>query len=304
MGFFGKDKNHSEEDIKSSDSASKNESTGIKNQKEEKIVKPTDDIKKQLKEQEEILSKRYGKAENPEKIPISNQGSKTIKLEDIIMDFKNDINTLNNRIEILHISIEEMKKSTKLAADNKNFELIKIEGVLGKIESLIEKNNTNQSKELDTKLLPVFEVLNELQKMVNNLKETTDNVKTQLEFSQSVNTVSSEVSEDVSKEAEKIADTKDKYHIVEMFIESGNIKFRISNTSTPFYIHQVEESNTLIINDKNYHTANIDSIERCFRIEGERTGKYENIEPAKCYYNKQLNDWTLTNKGKIKGVSS
>jgi hypothetical protein len=93
---------------------------------------------------------------------------------------------------------------------------------------------------------------------------------------------------------------KPKTYLVEYFVDNGEIKFKETNSGTPFYMDQYEDRAELTVNESSYAPSNYsESIQKCFKVNGEMSGKYRNKKPALCSYDGNLNIWNLIQMGEL-----
>lgn len=92
-----------------------------------------------------------------------------------------------------------------------------------------------------------------------------------------------------------------KYFNVEYFVENGAIKFRETDSGTPFYIQQFRDRSELTIKEKSYTSTYSESIEKCFKIHGAISGNYKNIKPGFCEFETNSNTWIFLSMGELEG---
>ncbi len=100
----------------------------------------------------------------------------------------------------------------------------------------------------------------------------------------------------------QVEEDKGQFFNVEYFVESGLIKFRQTNTSTPFYIQKFKDKSLLTINETVYASTYSESIEKCFKVRGRMTGQYRNITPGNCKYDEFTKTWKLENTGEVESI--
>jgi hypothetical protein len=102
------------------------------------------------------------------------------------------------------------------------------------------------------------------------------------------------------KQADKEIPGKPKTFLVEYFVDNGEIKFKETNSGTPFYMDVYEDRSELTVNESTYAPSNYsESIQKCFRVNGDMSGKYRNKIPALCSFDSNLNVWNLIQMGEL-----
>lgn len=97
--------------------------------------------------------------------------------------------------------------------------------------------------------------------------------------------------------SETVTEAKSKIYIVEYFVDDGTIKFKETNSGSPFYIESFEDRDELTINESSYASDTYaESIKKCFNVRGDMTGRYKNVKPALCSKDGDLT-WKLEDKG-------
>ncbi|RPI17280.1 MAG: hypothetical protein EHM58_09825 [Ignavibacteriae bacterium] len=104
----------------------------------------------------------------------------------------------------------------------------------------------------------------------------------------------------ISKQHETETLGKPKTYLVEYFVDNGEIKFKETNSGTPFYMDQYDDRAELTVNESTYAPSNYsESIQKCFKVNGEMSGKYRNKRPALCSFDGNLNTWNLIQMGEL-----
>lgn len=120
----------------------------------------------------------------------------------------------------------------------------------------------------------------------------------------------SSISESIKKnEPEKIPDddtdikVKHKSFLVEYYVDNGEIKFKETNSGTPFYMDKFDDRSELTVNESSYAPSNYsESIQKCFKVNGSMSGKYRNKKPALCSFDENSGTWNLIQTGELDGI--
>lgn len=147
-------------------------------------------------------------------------------------------------------------------------------------------------KEMETKI----------QELKTKLEEITIKINAENELNTSLQTEQSIKEIEVNKLIEdKIEEDVGKYYNVEYFVEGGVIKFRETDSGSPFYMQQFKNRSELSLDEKAFATTYSESIEKCFNVKGNKSGNYKNINPGKCEFDSYLSIWKLLEKGDVEG---
>ncbi|MBK7446137.1 MAG: hypothetical protein IPJ45_08955 [Ignavibacteria bacterium] len=169
---------------------------------------------------------------------------------------------------------------------------------MGHSNQISRKRKRNVSK-FESKLKEFEDSLLDLKsnqdKMATNIKATND-LNLNIQKGQVAKNI------EVDKQIENsIEEDKGKYYNVEYYVESGIIKFRETDSGTPFYMQQFKNRSELTLDEKAYATTYSESIEKCFTVRGNKSGNYKNIKPGECEYDSNSQIWKLINKGEVEG---
>jgi hypothetical protein len=97
--------------------------------------------------------------------------------------------------------------------------------------------------------------------------------------------------------------TKHKTFLVEYYVDNGEIKFKETNSGTPFYMDKFDDRSELTVNESTYAPSNYsESIQKCFKVNGSMSGKYRNTKPALCSYDETSGTWNLIQTGELDGI--
>jgi len=197
---------------------------------------------------------------------------------------------LSNKVKKLNDKIEKNRK------DYNNFQSLNSSD--GSFKSDFQETKRNVSK-FESKLKEFEDSLLDLKsnqdKMATNIKATND-LNLNIQKGQVAKNI------EVDKQIENsIEDDKGKYYNVEYYVESGIIKFRETDSGTPFYMQQFKNRSELTLDEKAYATTYSESIEKCFTVRGNKSGNYKNIKPGECEYDSNSQIWKLIKKGEVEG---
>jgi hypothetical protein len=120
----------------------------------------------------------------------------------------------------------------------------------------------------------------------------------------------SSISESVKKQeseepaaGESNIQVKHKTFLVEYYVDNGEIKFKETNSGTPFYMDKYDDRSELTVNESTYAPSNYsESIQKCFKVNGNMSGKYRNKKPALCSYDENSGTWNLIQTGELDGI--
>jgi hypothetical protein len=97
--------------------------------------------------------------------------------------------------------------------------------------------------------------------------------------------------------------SKHKSFLVEYFVDNGEIKFKETNSGTPFYMDKFDDRSELTVNESSYAPSNYsESIQKCFKVNGSMSGKYRNKKPALCSFDENSGTWNLIQTGELDGI--
>lgn len=163
-----------------------------------------------------------------------------------------------------------------------------------------ELNKTNEDiRNLSSKIKDVENLLSELNNKINDLSLDLKS-RNELEF----NVKKEQIEKDIKVENELNASVEEdpgKYYNVEYFVESGVIKFRETDSGSPFYMQQFKNRSELTLDEKAYASTYSEAIEKCFYVRGNKSGNYKNLKPGKCEYDTYANTWKLVEQGEVEG---
>lgn len=136
--------------------------------------------------------------------------------------------------------------------------------------------------------------------LVNEIAELCLKVDASSSLTKSIETSTKKQEDFLSSQQETNTFGKPKTFLVEYFVDNGEIKFKETNSGTPFYMDQYDDRAELTVNEATYAPSNYsESIQKCFKVNGEMSGKYRNKKPALCSYDENLNTWNLIQMGEL-----
>lgn len=172
----------------------------------------------------------------------------------------------------------------------------------------IEKKYYENKKKISESIDDLTERVNSLSAEFDKAKDVLVNEITGLSLkvdassslSKSIEMSSRKQEEELSSRKETNGFGKPKIYLVEYFVDNGEIKFKETNSGTPFYMDQYDDRSELTVNEAAYAPSNYsESIQKCFKVSGEMSGKYRNKKPALCSYDGNLNIWNLIQMGEL-----
>lgn len=264
-----------------------------------------------------------------------NKSSKLIPLDSLSQNIISKINSENIRLDsVLKAESKKQEEKSKLlqymvyAAGGLGLIGIilgfvfssgykkKFSGIYNRIEKM---NSSNKSGELENRYNEAFKKVKngfdetnsnvlKVDQKIENLKMDLDELRIKYDatssFTSNVNVQSQKKEREVSKiisETESVP--KSKFFTVEYFVDAGIVKFKETDFGTPFYIEQYPNKSELTINEEISASSNYsEPIQKCFKVNGQMTGKYRNRIPAKCEFDKGASTWKLMDKGEIESI--
>jgi len=195
---------------------------------------------------------------------------------------------ISNKLKHINGRIEKYRK------DFKNFDN------LNSIGGSFNNDYQGLSRNLSSLESGFKDMENSILELKTNLEEVTTKINATNEFNSNLQTEQEIKDIEVDKQIEdKIEDDVGKYYNVEYFVEGGEIKFRETDSGSPFYMQQFKNRSELSLDEKAFATTFSESIEKCFNVKGNKSGNYKNIKPGKCEFDSFSSIWKLMEKGEV-----